>query len=367
MALLLATPLVAQAHVKWFADFSFADPPREFGDILTPTFFALVALSFVALGVAVFIESRIDGRKWYQQIIDWFEERRDYSTLVMRIGVGVTMMLSWQADTLLMPDLQASELQGIVWLQFIVALLLLFPRTTPVAGAGLLGLYLVGVFEFGAFYMLDYFMFVGIAVYLILSQVENERLKALRIPALYFSVGFSLCWLAVEKVVYPDWGLYLLEQNPELSLGFDIDFFLLGAAFVEFSLGYLLIIGVLERPLALVITLVFFGTTLIFGKVEIIGHTVIHASLIVFLLEGPGKFYPAPIDLHERTPTRMAFASVNFLIFLAVILVPYNVLAQAEYDNTSDEVAQVMTERAGFGDGLDVNQANTATTTNRSQ
>lgn len=199
----------------------------------------------------------------------------------------------------------------------------------------MLVLYLIGVAQFGPLYMLDYFLFVGVAAYLMLADVRHERVRALRIPALYFAVGFSLCWVALEKVIYPDWGLYVLQQNPELSLGFDIRFFLLGAAFVEFALGYLLIIGLLERPMALVITLVFFMTTLVFGKLEVIGHTIIHASLIVFLLEGPGNVYPRPVDLHRRLPLRMAFASVNFIFLLIVLIVPYHLLAEAKYEDAA--------------------------------
>ena len=37
------------------------------------------------------------------------------------------------------------------------------------------------------------------------------------IPALYATIGFSLCWVALEKIVYPRWALYLLEQHPQLG------------------------------------------------------------------------------------------------------------------------------------------------------
>ena len=103
----------------------------------------------------------------------------------------------------------------------------------------------------------------------------------------------------------------------------NLRFFLLAAAFVECSLGYLLIINLLQRPLALTIALVFFGTTLVFGKTEVIGHTLIHAALIVFLLQGPGSVFKPPIALHERTTLRTAFASVNFALLFALLLVPY--------------------------------------------
>jgi hypothetical protein len=140
--------------------------------------------------------------------------------------------------------------------------------------------------------------------------------------------------VALEKMIYPQWGLYVLEQNPQLSLGLPLQFFLLAAAFVEFSLGYLLIINLLQRPLALVITLVFFTTTLIFGKVEVIGHTAIHAALVVFLLEGPGGVFKPPIALHRGLRLRTAFAAVNFALLLAVLIVPYSYGAMASHRDT---------------------------------
>jgi hypothetical protein len=109
-----------------------------------------------------------------------------------------------------------------------------------------------------------------------------------------------------------------------------VRFFLLAAAFVELSLGYLLIINLLQRPLALVITLVFFMTTTVFGKLEVIGHTPIHAALIVFLLEGPGTVYRAPITFHRRLGLRTAFAAVNFALLLAILLPLYAAAARSQ-------------------------------------
>jgi hypothetical protein len=240
----------------------------------------------------------------------------------MRIAAGAVLLLSWQADALLVPELGIGA-AWIGWYQFLLALLLLFRRTVPIAGAGLILLYAIGLARFGAFHMLDYLLYAGAGYYLLVSNAGNPRVRGTGIPALFLTVGFSLCWVALEKIVYPQWGLYVLEQNPQLALGFDLRFFLLAAAFVEFSLGYLLIIGLLERPLALTITLVFFTTTLIFGKLEVIGHTLIHGALIVFLLEGPGSVYKAPVRIHERIGLRAAFASVNFVLLLAILLVPY--------------------------------------------
>lgn len=344
LLLLILTPLTAQAHVKWFSDFSFSDPPTPLAQAITPAFVALAALTFVVLGALVLVDYRLKHVRWYQRISQWFEDRRDSALLVLRIGMGVTLLLSWQANTLLAPYLNLTDpLVG--WLQFVVAALLLFRATTPLAGLGVLLLYVIGVIQFGAFYMLDYFLFVGVGVYLLVSDAPNVRIRGLRIPALYFTVGFSLFWVGLEKIIYPQWGLYILEQNPQLALGLDTRFFLTAAAFVELSLGYLLIIGLLERPIALAITLVFFTTTLVFGKTEVIGHTIIHAALLVFLLEGPGRVYPAPINIHRRLWLRVAFASVNFLLVLIVLIVPYSAVAQLEYEQARQETTLRMADK----------------------
>ncbi|MEM7343130.1 MAG: hypothetical protein AAF485_02720 [Chloroflexota bacterium] len=315
------------AHVKWFTEFSFADRPLGLGEALTPTFFGLAVLSMVVMSILVFIELRLADLPLYRQINHWLESYQASSLLILRIATGVTLLLSWQADTILMPDLRTAA-PWIGWLQYGLAFILLFRPLVPVTGAGLLVLYLIGAVQYGIFHMLDYMLILGVGYFLLVSNMTNERIKGLDIPALYFTLGFSLCWVALEKVIYPQWGLHILSENPQLALGLPLEFFLLSAAFIEFSLGYLLIIGLLERPLALVITLTFFTTTLGFGKVEVIGHTIIHAALIVFLIEGPGHVYRAPITFHKNIGLRTAFASVNFAVLLILLIIPYAFVAQ---------------------------------------
>lgn len=331
--LLLFSPFAAHAHVKWFSDFSFEDRPLTVQEAVTPAFLLFTLLSIIVIGGLVLVERLIREIDVYQRLNQWLENRQQYSEVVMRVALGMTLLLSWQADSLLVPDLQiASPLVG--WLQFFLALLLLLPVTTPIAGAGVLLLYGLMIIQYGVFYALDYALFVGVGFYLLVNRVQNLRIRGLGIPALYFTTGFSLFWVGLEKIIYPQWGLYILEQNPQLTLGLDIGFFLLAAAFIELSLGYLLIIGLLERPISAAITLVFFTTTLVFGKPEVIGHTIIHGALIVFLLEGPGRVYAPPILLHRRIPLRIAFAAVNFALLLVILLVPYALQAQRVYQNS---------------------------------
>lgn len=321
--MLLLAPGVAHAHVKWFSKFNYAIPPRTLPEILSPLFWGFVVLSMVAVGILVPADRWLQTRSFWQHIVQWLDKHKDQSTLVIRIATGATMLLAWQADALLVPELHIDTV-WIGWYQFVLALLLIFPQTTPLGGVGLGLLYGYAGWRFGPFAMLDYAHYLGIAGYLALSEMRNVRIRGLRLPLLYASVGFSLFWVGLEKLVYPAWSLYLLQQHPELALGFPPDFFLMGAAFVELALGYLLIIGLFGRPLALVITVVFFGTTMVFGKLEVIGHTPIHAALIVFLLHGQGTVYRPPIMLHRRLPLQVAFGAVNFAVLLAVLLFAYN-------------------------------------------
>jgi hypothetical protein len=338
-------PAAAYAHVKWFAEFSFADRPLTVAQAATPLFLGLALLSMAVIGAMVLLDRRLETAAWYTGVNDWLAARRGDALLVMRIGVFATLLLAWQADALLAPELRVWA-GWIGWAQFLFALLLLFPRTVPVAGGGLIALYLLGAARFGAFHLLDYLFFAGVGWYLLVSR-GGERLRGTGIPALYATIGFSLCWVALEKIIYPQWALYLLDQHPQLALGLDLRFFLLGAAFVEFSLGYLLIINLLQRPLALVITVVFFLTTLVFGKLEVIGHTPIHAALIVFLLEGPGTVYRAPITFHRRTGLRTAFAAVNFALLLAILLPLYAAAARAQAGAPASAAAGTVDQDGG--------------------
>lgn len=328
------------AHVKWFSDFSYRDPPLPPAGAITTTVVALGLLSMATIGALVFLDARLARVAAYQRVNAWLAARRERSTLVLRVGAGATLLLAWQAGTMLVPELRVGASVG--WLQFVLALLLLFRATTPLAGAGILGLFALGVAHAGVLHMLDYALFAGVGYYLAVANAGDRRVRGSGLPALYLAVGFSLCWVALEKIVYPQWGLYILQQNPQLALGLPLNFFLRAAAFVEFSLGYLLIINLLQRPMALLITLVFFTTTLVFGKTEVIGHTIIHAALVVFLLEGQGTTFRPPIAFHRRLPLRTAFASVNFALLFAALFLLYEAAAFRRYrEATGAPVAAV--------------------------
>lgn len=314
------------AHVKWFSDYSFQQPPLGLSDITTPYFWGLLLLSLISLPLFTWIDRWGEKSAIYQRFDAFLDQYAVNGPLIMRVAMGAVLLMSWQGDSYVAPEISIPHpFWG--WFQLLLALLLLFPKTTPITGVGVVFLWLLGIYHNGLFHMLDYLVYPAVGFYFIFTYAKNVRIKNLDLPVLYSGLGFSLCWVAFEKMIYPYWGLEVLASAPALTMGLPHDFFLISTAFIEFTLGYLLIICLLQRPLAAIITLVFFITTSFFGKTEVVGHTILHGALLVFIVTGPGRHYLAPIRLHRSLLMRNAFAIVNFLILFAVMIFPYSKMA----------------------------------------
>ena len=332
-AILFFTSPWAEAHVKWFSEFSYGDRPNPLNDILSPTFYWLALLSVTVIAFMVFLEHWAGKFQTMQRLNEWLSAKSKYSLAVMRLGMAATLLWSWQAGTILAPDL-ATNSEKALWLEFLTAFFLIFRKTVPIAGLGVLSLFGYAIFENGIFYMLDYLMYAGIAYYFITAISKNSAIQRTALPAVYATVGFCLIWLGIEKLVYPSWAKYLLELHPVLALGFDHDFFVMGAAFVEISLGFMIMACLQQRLLALTISLVFLLTTMVFGRQEVVGHTMIHAVLIVFLIAGAGKAVP-PMEWLPLKKLHAPAAALGFVLFLGSLMVPYVRGAKIRYQTNT--------------------------------
>ena len=131
LSVAIATP--AYAHVKWFAGYSYGDPPQALGDVMTGDFYALALLSVVVIVLLVYLDAQGGIRRFESSVGAWLEGHKANSLLVMRVGMLFVLLFSWQADTVLAPELHADS-TWIGWMQFLLALLLLFRRTVPLVG-----------------------------------------------------------------------------------------------------------------------------------------------------------------------------------------------------------------------------------------
>jgi uncharacterized membrane protein YphA (DoxX/SURF4 family) len=333
MLFLSTLSLPASAHVKWFSNYDFQQRPLNFSELNTPVFWGLFILSIFTIVGLVYLDKLAEKSQLYLKVNGFLDRYADQGPIIMRVAMGAVLLMSWQGDTVIAPEIAIQNpIWG--WFQFLLALFLLFKETTPLAGLGIIFLYFKGIDEHGFFHMLDYVVYPAVGLFLILSYQKIEKLKNLDLPVLYSGLGFSLCWVAFEKMIYPYWGISVLAQQPALTMGLRPDFFLLSCAFVEFSLGYLLIICLLHRPLAIIVTLTFFTTTAFFGKTEVVGHTILHGALLVFIVKGPGHYYQAPVRFHKNFWLRSLFSAVNFVILFVILAIPYQKLSQNAFETS---------------------------------
>jgi hypothetical protein len=97
-------------------------------------------------------------------------------------------------------------------------------------------------------------------------------------------------WASVEKWAYPEWSFPLFNQYPGMALGFTPEFFMRSAGSVEFALAFALIWTPLVRRFAAVMLAAMFVSAVAqFGKVDLIGHTLIVVVLLAIIADNGGK------------------------------------------------------------------------------
>lgn len=288
-------PLPALAHIKWFVDVDPADAPRRMDLVLNETFWLILFVASVALFITYLIDIRWSRWRRFDWIGRHFSDHRDIATTMVRICVGVLCVALWLIGHVLLTPELTSDWSLLPSLHVVTALCVLFERTLIISGLGILILYTRGVVEYGLFHMLDYLMFLGIAGYLGLSSVGSEALKRHRLPWLVTTTLVSFLWVTIEKLAYPQWFDPFLDSNPMLTMGLPREPFLICAAFVEFTLVYVMLTG---RNMAVVgavaLNLLIIAGALYFGKVDTIGHFPIIVILAIIAIKGPSAYQFIP-------------------------------------------------------------------------
>ncbi len=286
----IAGPSTAAAHVKWFANCNVSDDPLPLYTIFTPTFFL-----FLALFLALFSFACIAERTAIGAILSWLLDRctaplRGRENELLRAVSAIFFALLWaKGGVILTPELTANG-TSLSAIQLLIPIYLFNRATLPAAGLGIILLYGYGVAAYGLFHMLDYPVFLGLGIFLILSVSQNPKFVAIRFHLLRWTVALSLLWPAMEKFLYPSWVAAIAIVHPELTLGFPVATTVTAAGIVEFGLSFALFWTPLVRRLAAFgLMLLLTSATVDFGKVDAIGHLLIIAILLVIFAEPEGK------------------------------------------------------------------------------
>jgi len=273
----------AAAHVKWFAPYIVGAPPQPISSMLSNAWFwigiALVLVFFLATRA---VEKSAGG----EVILSGLDRLTDplYSRLddFVRVVVGAFFIAIFAVGGVyLTPDLKTpSEL--ISWMQLLIAMLIFFRTTQPLAGIGIVLLWLLALRDYDIFHLLDYLALgLGVAVYLVLEASPKEKWRQYRFQALRWGVAIALMWSSLEKFAYPDWFYPLVVEKPFLTFGMPRDVFIPMAGIAEFTMGFGLLWTPLVRRLSAIALFVIFNAAVYpFGRVDLIGHALIMAVIV---------------------------------------------------------------------------------------
>ncbi|MFS0862469.1 hypothetical protein [Fredinandcohnia sp. 179-A 10B2 NHS] len=318
VSVITLTPIITLAHVKWFTK---VEPKKEtIEHILSPLFMTVALLVAVVLAVLPQFLPKLMEIPYAKKIDNKLDYFRKYSRYILKYGTALALIVQVMSGTIFAPEFYIIETWEVILAWLAIILLVIPIHYATKAGAVLLLLLFINVLnQVGIFHMLDYGFYIAIIFVLLIGKTKLENWG---FPFLYLGTGLSLCWVAVEKWVYPAMSLDIIHNHGVPTFGFPPEAFIVLAAFIEFVVGYLLVVGVLNRILSFILTLIFISTTMLFGYTEVVGHLMIHIVLVIFIIEGV-SFYHPPIRIHKTILDQMIFVFLNFLFVLATFILIY--------------------------------------------
>jgi len=304
----------ASAHVKWFSAFDVADQPRNLESVLCVDFGELVAMAMLVLMAGCLIDGTRVGDALRRALDRVTRILRTNDEILIRAICGFFFVALWtKGGILLTPELKTTS-EMVPWLQLATAAGLLWRRTMPFSAAGIAVLFALAVHDYGVFHLADYPIFLGVAAYLALVGLQQDLFGIRPLDVARYAAAITLMWASIEKLAYPEWTFPLFVEHPILTLGFDAEFYLRAAGVIEFTLAFsLLWTPLVRRSAAIILAGMFIAATFEFGKIDVIGHSVILAVLLSII----GDNVAAPKQSLRRVfaaPTAYCIALAGFMV-----------------------------------------------------
>ncbi|WP_246669624.1 hypothetical protein [Agrobacterium sp. B1(2019)] len=209
-----------------------------------------------------------------------------------------------------------------------------FRPTMPIAGAGIVALWIFALGDYELFHLFDYLALgLGVAGYLILEPMSNEKLRSRRFEALRWGLAIALMWSSLEKFAFPSWFYPLVVEKPFLTFGMPRDVFIPMAGVTEFTLGFgLLWTPLIRRLSAIALLVIFTAAVWPFGRVDLIGHGLIMAILIAVSAD-----QRSGVDLMTSFKRRLVNIPIGLTTALVVFCASYWGLHFAFYGMDGDQ------------------------------
>jgi hypothetical protein len=280
----------ASAHVKWFCSFDVAGQPRGLENVLCADFEFLVGLTILTLMIGCLLEGTYLGVAMLRSLDRATAFLRDNTETVFRAGCAFFFISIWAiGGILLTPELKTSS-TVVGAIQLGIAAGMLSRRTMPLSALGIAAIFMIAVWQYGIFHLADYPVFLGVAAYLALTGLQRDFFGVRPIDIVRWTAGVTLMWASIEKWAYPEWSFPLLMDHPAMALGFSAEFFMRAAGAIEFALAFALMWTPLVRRFgAVLLASMFISAVAEFGKVDLVGHTLIVVVLLAIVADNGGK------------------------------------------------------------------------------
>ena len=280
----------ASAHVKWFCAFNVAGQPRGLENVLCPNFEFLMGISILALMAGSLVEWTFVGAAMLRAIDRATYLVEENTELIFRAGCAFFFVSIWAiGGFILTPELKANS-TALGVLQLGIAAGMISRRTMPLSAAGIFVLFSVALWNYGTFHLADYPIFLGVAAYVALKGARTDFFGVRPIDLVRWTAGITLMWASIEKWAYPQWSFPLFVEHPNLTFGFDPEFFMQAAGAVEFALAFALMwTPLVRRVAAVMLTSMFISAVFEFGKVDMVGHALIIVVLVGIVADSGGK------------------------------------------------------------------------------
>jgi hypothetical protein len=333
----------AHAHVKWFASYDVSQTPRTIDFVLaSQAFWTAVLLSFVGFLSSIFIESSKFGEpltKFLDFLTSPLCERMDD---FLRIATGFFFICLFSSGNVyLTPELTTPD-EFISWLHLVIGICIVFRYTRLIAAIGIMTLWLLALRDYDFFHLLDYLpLQIGLASYFVLEGINRPEWRARRFEALRWGLAVAIMWSSLEKFAYADWFIPILNEHPYLTFGLPQYSFVIMSGVAEFAMGF----GLLWTPLtrrfsALALILIFGSAIIIFGRMDLIGHSLIIAILLITLVDRTPHHAPFT-QMKNLYSNMMVMGCASFILFASTYWGLHRMIYDPEFDMASALVATV--------------------------
>jgi len=302
---LIATPLTAFAHVRWFAHPEGYVPPYQLTD--KPVIGWIIGAILIVL-IGIYLEKKISTPQWIKRRL---ERWAPIAFSAASIGFGLSLIIFSLKGFIFAPNLPAHD-PALLTFQLIAGVMICLGIFERMGALLLLLVFIFGIGEYGAYEMLDTLEMVGFALFTLivgrpklhiieLTWVNRfiNRFSHYGLPLLRVGTGLNLMVLGLsEKILTPSLTQDFLTRydwNFLSGLGVSNYWFAFSAGIVEFLFGLFLVLGLLTRTTTLALAGFLITTLIALGPVELIGHLPHFSIAIVLLTIGSGdrlKFWP---------------------------------------------------------------------------